>query len=116
MPTSVPLNESVTIRLDSSGNGTAKVGPKSSREVWHPDNAHVSANANAINEAQCRVYTGDLPIQSNFRDGTVSGSSGDATDRVNATLIKCGQYVYAVWTAGDANVNATLNVTGTRDV
>lgn len=112
----MPLNESVTIQLDASGNGTAKVGPKSAREIWHPDNAHVSANQNAVNEAQCRIYTGDLPIQSNFRDGTVSGSSGDATDRVNATVVKCGQYVYAVWSAGDPNVIAILNVTGIKDV
>lgn len=111
---SVTLNESVTITLNASGNGTAKVGPKSAREEWHPDNVHVSANANPVNEAQCRIYTGDLPIQSNFRDGTVSGSSGDSSDRVNATKIKCGQYVYAVWTGGDANVIATLNVTGTK--
>jgi hypothetical protein len=114
--TTVPLNESVAIRLNASGNGTAKVGPISAREVWHPDNVHVSANANAINEAQCRIYTGDLPTSANYRDGTVSGSSGDASDRVNATQIKCGQYVYAVWSGADANVTATLNVTGTKDV
>ena len=112
----VPLNETAIVRLNSSGNGTAKVGPLSQREVWHIDNVHVSANQNPTNEAQCSVYTGDLPIQQNFRDMTVSGSSGDGTDRANASVIKCGQWVYAVWLNGDANVVATLNVTGTKDI
>lgn len=114
--TQVPLMEFATVTLDSSGNGTAKVGPRSAREIWYPDNAHVSANANPVKESQCKVYTGDLPIQANYRDGTVSGSSGDSTGRVDATTIKCGQYVYAVWSGGDANVVATLSVTGTRDI
>lgn len=114
MTTQVLLNESATITLDAFGNGTAKVGPRSAREIWSPDNVHVSANANAVNESQCKIYVGDLPIQSNYRDGTVSGSTGDSSDRVNASVVKCGQYVYAVWANGDANVTATLNVTGTR--
>ena len=114
--TSVLLNESVAIVLNASGNGTAKVGPKSAREIWHPTNVHVSANANPINESQCRIFVGDLPISANYRDGTVSGSSGDSSDRVNASIIKCGQYIYAVWSGADANVTATLSVTGTKDV
>jgi hypothetical protein len=116
MPVSVMLNESVTIQLNAGGNGTAKLGPKTAREIWYPDNVHVSANQNAVNESQCRIYAGDSPIQSNYRDGTVSGSSGDASDRVSASIIKCGQYIFAVWSAGDANVIATLNVTGTKQV
>lgn len=116
MTQSVPLNETATIRLDGSGNGTAKIGPLTQREIWHPSNVHVAANANPTNEALCKVYAGDLPIQQNFRDATVSGSSGDSTDMVNATLIKSGQYIYGVWSGGDPNVIATLNVTGTKDV
>jgi hypothetical protein len=114
--TNVILNESITIALNASGNGTARLGPLSARDIWHPDNVHVSANANPINESQCKIYCGDLPIQQNFRDGTVSGSSGDSSDRISASVIKCGQYIYAVWANGDANVNATLTVTGTKDV
>jgi hypothetical protein len=114
--TSVPLNESVPVVLNGAGNGTAKVGPKSAREVWHPDNVHVSANANPVNDSLCKIFVGDLPINQNYRDGTVSGSSGDSSDRVNASVIKCGQFVYAVWSGGDANVTATLTVTGTKDI
>jgi len=113
---SVLLNETATVRLDGSGNGTAKMGPLSARSIWRPDNVHVSANANPTNEALCKIYCGDLPIQQNFRDATVSGSSGDSSDRVNASIIKCGQYIYAVWTGGDPNVMATLSVTGMKQV
>lgn len=114
--TRVSLSESIPVVLNGSGNGTAKIGPRSSREVWHPENAHVSANANPSNEALCKIYVGDLPIQQNFRDATVSGSSGDSTDRINADSISVGHYVFAVWSGGDANVTATLTVTGTRDI
>ncbi|HEY4798642.1 MAG TPA: hypothetical protein VII99_06140 [Bacteroidia bacterium] len=114
--TQVLLNESASVMLNASGNGTVKMGPLSARSVWYPANVHVSANANPTNEAQCSVYCGDLPIPANFRDKSVSGSSGDSSDRVSASVIKCGQYVYAVWTGGDANVFATLIVTGTKDI
>jgi hypothetical protein len=114
--TTVTLNQSVAIQLNASGNGTAKVGPLTNREVWSPQNAHVSANTNPVNQAQCSVYVGDAPTSQNFRDATVSGSSGDSTSRINADTVHCGQYVYAVWTGGDANVFATLTVTGQKDV
>lgn len=111
----VPLNSSATVTLDSTGGGTARVGPLSAREVWSPDNAHVSVSSNA-NEAQCAIYMGDAAIQANFRDATFSGSSGDSSDRINADTVKVGMYVWAVWSGGDAGARATLTVTGKRDV
>ncbi len=114
--TIVRLYQSGVITLDGSGNGTVKVGPLSAREVWHPENAHVSANQNPTKQAQCRVFVGDSVTQQNYRDGTINGSSGDSTDRINADVIKCGQYVWAVWTGGDANVTAVLTVTGTKEI
>jgi hypothetical protein len=117
---SVPLRESITIRLNASGAGTAKVGPLSAREVWHPDNVAVHTNQAStaiVNESQCNVYVGsDTNTPNNFRDGCVDGSSGDATDKCNGDTLKCGDYVWAVWSGGDANVYATLTVTGTKDV
>lgn len=111
----VPLNQTVTIKLNGSGAGTAKVGPISAREVWSPQVASVKVATNT-NEAQCLVYVGDAAIQQNLIDGTYSGSSGDATDRIAATKIKVGWWVFAVWTGGDANAVATLTVTGVKDV
>jgi hypothetical protein len=118
--TTAPLNVSVGIILNASGNGTAKVGPLSAREVWHPENVHVSTNqapASIVKEAECQIYVGDsASYQQNFRDATYSGSHGDSTSRVNADEVKCSQFIWAVWTSGDANANAILTVTGTKEV
>lgn len=111
----VPLNESATVKLNGSGGGTAKVGPISAREVWSPENVHVSASSN-VNEAECQIFVGDSAIQRNYIDGTFSGSSGDSSDKVSATQVRVGTWVWAVWTGGDANAAATLTVTGTKDV
>jgi hypothetical protein len=115
MTTNVPMVSKGVATLDASGNGTLKLGPIGAREVWHPDNIHVNVSTH-VNEAQCQIYVGDSPIQSNFRDGTFSGSSGDATDKISADVVKVGQYVWAVWTGGDAAATATATVTGTKDV
>lgn len=111
----VPLSETGITKLDGSGNGTARVGPISAREVWHPENVHVSVSSNT-NEALCSIYVGDSATQPNFRDNTLSGSTGDSTDRVNADIVRTGQYVWAVWTGGDANAQAIIAVTGMREV
>lgn len=112
----VPLIAQSPIVLDVSGNGTAQVGPIGAREVWHPENAHVSVQTPVNNEAQCKIYVGDRPIDSTFRDGTFSGSSGDSTDRVSSDVVKVGQYIFAVWTGGDPGQTATLIVTGRKDI
>lgn len=110
------LYESATVTLNGSGNGIARVGPLTAREIWYPQNAHVSANQNPVNQARCNIYVGDSVIQPNFRDATISGSSGDSTDRVNADIVPKGQYIWAVWSGGDANAVAVLTVTGTKDI
>jgi hypothetical protein len=114
--TSVTLRETAVINLNGSGTGTARVGPLSAREVWHPQTVSVSANSNPTNEAQCAIYVGESTTQSYFRDQTFTGSSGDSTDKVSSDKLKTGQYVWAVWTNGDANVQAVLTVVGTKDI
>lgn len=114
--TTVKLDESATVTLDGAGNGTARVGPISAREVWHPAMVHVSANRAPVNEAQCLVFMGDLPIRTNYRDGTFSGSSGDSTDSFKSDIVKLGQYIIAQWTGGDPGQIATLTVTGEKEV
>lgn len=113
--TTVPLSESRTINLNGAGAGTIRISPLSAREVWHPENIHVSVSTN-VNEATCNIYVGDSAIQANFRDGTFSGSSGDSSDRINADVIKMGSHIFAVWTGGDANAVATATVTGTKEL
>lgn len=114
----VPLKgATATVTLDGSGNGLAKIGPLSARETWYPANVHVSVNpGNVTNEAQCLVYVGQTVGPNQFRDGTLSGSSGDSSDAISADEITVGNYVLAQWIGGDAGQVATMNVTGEKDV
>jgi hypothetical protein len=115
MSTPVLLSQSMSKALDASGNGTIQMGPLSAREVWSPQNVSVSVSTNTL-EAFCKIYIGDTPLQRNFIDGTYSGSSGDGSSRVANSIVKSGQYVWAVWTGGDPLSMATLLVTGTKTV
>lgn len=112
------LNETAFVVLDGSGNGTARLGPLSAREVWHPAVASVRTTLSVavVNEAQCSIYVGQFATQENYRDGTFSGSSGDATDKVAGSPVKKGDYIWAIWSGGDAGKTASLNVIGTKDV
>lgn len=113
----VPLRETGFVTLDINGNGTVQIGPLSAREVWHPSNAAVSVTPTPpVNEAICKIYAGDQPIQMHFVDGTFSGSSGDSTDSIGSREIKVGWKVWAVWTGGDVGAIATLVVTGSKDL
>lgn len=113
MPQDMDLNETAVITLNASGNGTAKLGPLSARETWFPETASVKANTNPTNEAQCQLFVGNGPTQDNFRDATFSGSSGDASGKITGRL-PMNQYVWAVWSGGDANVQAILTVVGRK--
>lgn len=115
MTTRAPLDITVSVPLNGTGGGVASVGPLSAREVWNPANVHVSVATNIL-EAQCGIYVGDSALQRNFRDITLTGSTGDSSDRVNADVVKCGSKVWAVWTGGDPKANATLSITGTRAI
>jgi hypothetical protein len=111
----VPLNETAMVVLNGSGAGTAKLGPLTAREVWWPTQVSVRVNQNPTNEAQCLIYVGLTNTQENFRGGTFSGSSGDATGLVTGKVPK-GEFVWAVWTGGDAGQTAYMIVTGEKDV
>lgn len=115
MPTAF-LSQSASVALDGSGNGSIRLGPISAREVWNPQSAHVQVTGPVTNEAVCTIYVGNTATQGNFRDASQSGSTGDSTDRVSADTVKCGEYIWAVWSGGDANRQATLVVTGSKTI
>jgi carotenoid cleavage dioxygenase-like enzyme len=105
------------VTLTGTGSGMVKLGPLSARETWYPANAHVSANIGQVtNEAQCIIYVGTSVEANNFRDGTLSGSSGDSTDAISADIVPMGEYIFAVWSGGDAGAIATLTVSGEKEV
>jgi hypothetical protein len=116
-PLGLPLNETGQVILDGAGNGTLRMYPDGSHEHWQPALASVKV-ATAIAEAQCRIYAGPTPTDDNFIDGTLSGSTGDSTDRVSSYDIARTRtpYLWAVWTGGDPGAQATMVVNGTKTI
>lgn len=117
----VTLNESAVIRLDGTGAGTARVGPLTAREVWYPSNVSIKTTFPGVQtsptkESQCDIYMGQSATAQYFRDNAIQGSTGDATGACSADTVRTGQYIWAVWKNGDANVQATVTVTGLKDV
>lgn len=112
------LNEQLSVTLDGSGNGTVQLAPDGPREHWLPTLASVSVATPITNEAQCKIYVGSKPTSDNFVDGTLSGSTGDSTDRVTGyDIARTAQpYIFAVWTGGDPGARATLVVNGTKEI
>jgi hypothetical protein len=116
MPT-IPLNQSAVVTLNGAGNGTAQLGPVNGRETWQPQVVAVKTNqapASIVNEAQCKIYCGADASDPNFVDGTLSGSTGDSSSNVGGQEVDCGEYIFAVWTGGDAGAQGRLNVQGVK--
>ena len=109
------MNEVGQVTLNGSGNGTVQLSPIGPHEQWQPSLCSVKCSSNT-NEAQCRIYAGPNTSDSNYVDGTVSGSTGDSTDRTSGYTIARTQtpYIWAVWSGGDAGAQATLVVNGTK--
>jgi hypothetical protein len=116
-PVTVNLNQSAVVTLNGAGAGTAQLGPVSSRESWQPQVASVKTNqapGTIVNEAQCKIYCGADATDPNYVDGTLSGSTGDSTGNVAGQQVSCGEYVFAVWSGGDAGAQGRLNVQGSK--
>lgn len=116
--TRVSLDETIGVVLNGSGNGTARLGPLTAMETWYPTQASVKVSfsgSNPVNEATCRIYKGDSATDNNFKDGTFTGSSGDATDKI-AGKLQHNLYIFAVWTGGDVGETAYLTVTGDKEI
>lgn len=112
MGTQVILNVDVQVKLNGSGAGTAKLSPGFGEE-WAPATISVKV-ATAVLEAQCRIFYGTDTTDANYVDGTLSGSTGDSTDRLNYARLP--NSIFAVWTGGDANAVATLGVLGQKTI
>lgn len=99
-----------------SATGTAKLGPLSAREIWHPQSATVSVVPGTafVNDAQCQIYVGDINNR-RLRDSTLTGSTGDSSSMMSNDTVKAGAYIWAVWTNGDP-VMHQLTISGSKDI
>lgn len=109
----LPLSEFASVVLDGAGAGTAKVGPKAHGVTWRPTVAAVRVTGTG--NPTCKLYAGSDTSDGNFIDGTYTGGQ-NASDAIAGQVIVLGDYVWAVWTGGTAATQATLTVTGTKDV
>lgn len=110
----LPLSEYASVVLDSTGSGTASIGPTASNEVWNVGTVAVRCDTN-VNEAVANVYAGGGVSPRYFVGATYAGSTGDSTDSVTAP-VSVGSEVFGVWSGGDAGTTAHLTVFGTRQV
>ena len=106
------MDENASVQLNGSGNGTLSMKPYSGNLIWLPGVVSVSVSTNT-SEASCKIYIGPSATAQYFVDGTLSGSTGDSTDRVSGKQVDThGNTLWAVWTGGDANATATMRITG----
>jgi hypothetical protein len=120
------LDENVSVTLDGSGNGTARISPgqaaspgsgvgaaRYSGLTWQLSAVAVSVTTNTAEaEASCYVSRGILATGANELQGTTQqGSTGD-TCTITANLLP-GDWVSVVWSGGDPGSVATMRLTGT---
>jgi len=103
------LNEAKSVVLDSSGNGTVKIGPAKASERWRVRTVAVSTST-AVKVPVASVYTGFL-APGNLLGGTYTGSND--SDDVDVTLGP-GSFLTVAWQGGDAGATATVSVYGDR--
>jgi hypothetical protein len=131
-PTSYQLaDETVSITLNGSGNGPARISPgqpspgggvgasRNSGLTWTVTGVAVSVqplpgHTVPVNEAQASAYI-SMGIQANgpneFQGQTAQGSTGDTCTL--AQTLRPGDWITVIWTGGDAGAIATMRVIGT---
>jgi hypothetical protein len=114
--TNVPLDEFVSVTLDVTGSGTARLGPAAHGVAWNPTVASIKmTGAVPTGLATVTVFAGDDTSAGNFVDSTYDVNNA-ATDAIAGNVLRLGSYVFAVWAGGNAGATATLSVTGTKDI
>jgi hypothetical protein len=109
-----PLDTAVSVTLDGSGNGQARIGPLKAREHWQLYMASVNANTN-VKEAQCVLHWGPVISQHTFISQTATGSTGDTCALGNRDM-QSGDALIAIWSNGDVGAVATIRVLGTTSL
>lgn len=118
MSRTLNLTAVANVTLDNDGNGTAQIGPNNTNEVWLPTSVSINCTGSLTGitgTPSCFIYAGAYAGQGTFTDGTylVLGAS---SSMISGQSIYPGQQIFAVWTNGPPNQQATMTVQGTRTV
>ena len=109
--TEIQLLQSVTVKLDGSGNGTCDpLGPSSFGETWTLSGVSMEASTN-VAEA-----SGSVRLNGALIGTTTWASTGDTGVATSVVQVMTGQVLTATWTGGDAGAIGTMTVLGTRTV
>jgi hypothetical protein len=116
-----PLDDSVTITLDGSGNGTAKITVPGTRygggPTWTVAQVAVKVLTNTL-EATAQLYLSrgtSVFTQADFVSQTQLGSTGD-TCALNVEAMQPNDWLSVTWTGGDPGQIATMTVKGIINV
>lgn len=116
-----PLDESVSVTLDGSGNGTAKITVPGTRygggPTWDVTTVAVKVSTNSL-EATANLYLSrgtSIFTQADFVSQTQLGSTGD-TCGVNVAGLEPNDWISVVWSGGDVGAMATMIIKGSINV
>ena len=101
------LNEAASVLLDSSGNGSLRIGPQKTGVRWKVANVAVfTSTANKVPVA--KVFLGP-ESPNNLLGGSFSGSNDSFGPDVN---LGPGQFITVKWEGGDSGATATASLYG----
>jgi hypothetical protein len=106
----LPVTPFATVKLSGAGAGQCSLPPPSG-VMWRVDLATVSILVPVL-IPQGFVYLGNSSGPLQLVDSTTFGSSA-STAKIKGTQLYPGQYVWAVWSGGDAGATATLQLFAT---
>jgi hypothetical protein len=115
------FSRSVTVTLNSLGNGSVSAGPTLPGEIWYPQSVAISSggtsagNYNTTTGPSCDIYAGFGVAATTFVDGTFN-VQGDSSSMISGQVLYPGHSVSVVWTGANPNVTATMVIQGTRSV
>jgi hypothetical protein len=111
METEASLDETGSVVLDASGNGTVVLRPSNAHERWVITTTVVRVNS-GTNIPSCVTYAGSSGVTGGTPvDTTVTGNGDSSDTRVE---INPGSFFTVVWTGGDVGATASVTVTGKR--
>lgn len=102
------LDVAQSVVLNASGNGSVKLGPTSTRAVWHVTNAAVTVSSNTL-EPQAILYQ-------NTKASKLAGTNTGSNDSTNLDVWVRNGFILCEWTGGDPGATATLFLYGTIEI
>jgi hypothetical protein len=96
-----------TVTLDTTGTGQTSIGPDKD-EAWQVEGVYVYASLDG-KEAIATTYVGPDLDHLRLIDGTLTGSTGDATEKIG--VVAYPDKVWTTWANGDVGALATMEVT-----